>query len=75
MCSQRLAIADASDANDMKDVTVSAAQIRHLRDTLVRADSSFVSAKNRCLEIARSLHTEQIAVRDAIRTIDMLANS
>ena len=57
------------------DVTVSAEQIKHLRDVLVRSDSSLSNAKTRCLELARSLHNEQVSVRDALVTLKRLIES
>ena len=59
----------------LRDVVVTSDQLKHFRDTLVRADASFLSAKNRCLELARTLHLEQVQVRDAIQTVDRLART
>jgi hypothetical protein len=46
----------------LTDVFVSSDQLKHFRDTLVRADSSFIHAKNRCIELARTLHNEQVTL-------------
>ena len=62
-----------ADSNPMGEVSVSMAQLRHFRDTLIRADAAFISSKAKLLEEARCLHVEQLAVRDAIVTIDAMA--
>ena len=59
----------------LSDVTVSAEQIKHLRDVLVRADSSLSNAKTRCIELSRTLHNEQVVVRDAIVALKRLVES
>ena len=57
----------------MADKVVNTEQFKGLRDVLVRADSALKHAKHRCLESAQSLHHEQIAVRDAIITVDRMS--
>ena len=55
------------------NVVVTSQQLKQFRDTLVRADSALSNAKTRCLELTRSLHNEQLAMRDAIITVDRLS--
>ncbi len=78
---QRRELSDAASSSGgvlhlsgpIADVTVTSDQLKHFRDTLVRADGAISHGKTRCLELARTLHNEQIAVRDAIVTVDRLA--
>ena len=55
------------------DVTMSHAQLKHLRDTMVRADGALGHAKTRSLELSMSIHREQIIVRDAIVCVDRIS--
>ena len=73
---QKIQLANGEEADlPIADVSVSSDQLKHFRDTLVRADASLLSAKNRCLESARALHLEQVSVRDALQTVDRLART
>ena len=56
-------------------ITVTSEQLNHFRDTLVRANDALHSAKTRALELARTLHNEQIAVRDVILALIRMTQS
>ena len=58
-----------------RDIVVSSDQLKHFRDTLIRADASLVEAKRQMLVTAGNIHANQIAVREAIAAVDALAYS
>ena len=59
----------------LADVVVTSDQLKHVRDSLIRADSALSGSKTQCLEMARRLHNEQLAVRDAIIAVKRMSES
>lgn len=56
-----------------RDIVVSSDQLKHLRDTLIRADASLVEAKRQMLVVSGNIHANQIAVREAVAAVDAMA--
>ena len=59
----------------LQDVLVTSDQLKHVRDTLVRADSALKRAKTSMLLMAEDIHNQQGVVREAIVMVDAMAST